>query len=1792
MRWRLLGLLFFALAGAVGWTFWIRPEAELWIKKKIETVLSQRVGQDIRLDSLSLHPLLLRIVATGVRVGPAEDPFFTCKRWAFYTAPSSEASPLSLFLLTFARSDLDSPFVRLPAFSNQGFSFPAQWWRDLPLHRVAWRNGTIKIPLNPSGVPLSVSNSLGALHLSPAGFLLNVRGDSSVGTFRLGLQGNESLRLGAHLDVRVEGQLDNAPLEFFSPWLPAEVGRFLGVGHLSVNATMKDLQRDTLSLENVGWALEAKVKDSIWFPPESRPKDLGVPFEGEVSFRPGRADLKRVRLFGVLGVNGLVSSGRGGRLDLAWQGEKLSLSDLKESGVGLFRSIPPRGTLTTQGTITGTLDHPVAVWTATLRDAGYPGILFPELTGRGAWKDDWLSLEIKGMSGQFEVGGTLLPPGRGAPLGRVWTVRAAALDLSELANRNGWLRMGGLLTGSFSLVKTSDPWPKAEGKLRIDDFAWGVHRETAPVEGRLQLDSSGLRVKGAGGAFDLDVRRSSGVWRMDRLVYDVGALRMWGQGFLKDLDGNMQLEAGVLGVRLSDIPPLSKRFPFVEGTLSSEGRWHGRWDDPVFMGSVHAENVRWRPGGKVHRGLAGLRGGRGGVTVTGFQWDDHVRGEGSWLFGQGGQVSLDVEPSNGEDLFDFLTSSGAVGGVFSGKVSLRSSDRPGVEGWCRIHGERGHWGAIPFEDAKLVVFFRGPRVEVELLDVRQPNGFFRSVGVISRRPLNPAMPGVVWEGRGSGESSAMTVGPLVLSGSWTARGFSRLREGLGAGELHGDFVTMEGQSRRFEHGPLVSLGDVQAKFSWSNALFRLDELILARGGRAEGEVAADGQGLRGRLRLKDVSLSSLFPSLSRVKEVRFGRLNGEGILTGSLSAPQVELTAALSGAGWKEVGVEGDVQVRWKEGLEVPRLSLRFPEGGSLLFSGEWHPDSPERGTSTFRLEGRLDPTSLGPLLRSFKLGDSWGGSIDGRISLAGSSHHRRGSLRLGGQLQRAQDLPLAWHSLWSVAGSTATVEEAVLTSGKGLVGEGLWRLGAGSTLSKGKNGLWAVHFKNDLRNMRVGPLQLFGGLSFDGNVSSRDQTVSGVMGAQSLWINQRFFDQPLADFRLSKEAVLFSPFPGARAFVQGRVRFDRWPQTFFENLTLWDNGRRILALAGELGPGAWDFSLQGWGLQAESLLTLADFNWPLSGPWTVKVRGQGSFQSPDVQAEILGGPGRIGPIPYDQLAAQAHWVGEAVDVQGLRLSRRKGYLLTGEGRFPVRDVPGLRQPQAQFNLHLTEGKLGVLKEVWPLCRSAQGIFSGDLRVEPGKTSPQVTGFFRVQDGRMDLSSYAPRVRDLNALVTFQNDRARVDHARARVGSGWIEMAGDVGIQGLSPVEYDLSIQSDGRRGVAVEVPQLSVPPGPLLGRFSFLSEKLKGISSGEPRVSLRVKGPHGKHVITGEAVLEETHFTYPPSSTSFGGIPGPLWWRNFWRLAAWDIQFKSGKETWYRNEYVNVRLDGGLHLNGTSGDWAVNGRVAAKEGAINYLGQIFQVKRGDFELVTSSGTGTLGTLSGIHSYLSGEAERVVTTVDARGLSTDDTLSLVVDRALLSEMQPRFVSRNNPDLKSDRVAMKALGVSSEKQGTPAERDLLFRAGLVQLVGASAAPLANRLAQKLGIGMISPIYEPPESQETVPTAAPVVANSGSSSKTSPLSDYLRGAGASARIRVTDRLSGVYKVKVDEAKSQTYFRDQVEIILRIKGSLHVRASTELDSEAQLGQPPERRASLENLWRFGLPRRKNKESSGTVK
>lgn len=1776
MRWRAsLGLILFLLAVFVGWATWARPRLEDRAAPWVAASASRTLGRPVSIESVHIHPLLLSVALQEVRVGPENAPDFRCRRWTLRTVFSSEPMLFSVLFFGPGRSVVEGPVWR----GVGGAPIPGSTagWRSLPFHRISWSDGDFDIPLGSNRPVLHLTGVEGELGLSPHGGSLRARGRGDPGVWRLEFSAADSLRGTPMVSGRGRLVLDDADVSLAAPWLPDAVGTFSGRAAVDVSMTLRDFSPGAAPgpARWGRWSPRGEVRflNTRWRPRGATVRDWGVPVEGKVSFEGTRIRFHDTILFDGLRVEGTIDGiGPTDPLDLHASARDWGLENLRRSGLTVFRSLPPVGKLNGNLVVAGTRTRPDLSWRVRGDAVGVPGLVLPPVEATGTWRNDWLTLRATGLSGTVEVSGTL-PAVAVSTLSaaHLWAVKAEGLSLSDVAAANGWDRVRGRVDGALSLLRPpagSTDGPRAEGRLRIDGFQWGLHRETAPVEGRLALDEQGLRVTGAQGGLRLHAERTREEWRIETLDYRAGALHLWGAGFLSDAEGRLGLRGGIEGLAATDFPPIGSRFPDAQGTFSADGRWIGRWDAPVFDGTLRLGDFRWRRGGAVHRLRADIHGEARSFRVERLEFDDAVSAQGEWSSARA-RWNVRLASTAWTSLLDFQETPWTVGGVVSGEIDIETGARPGWEGAARLDWRDGGEGPGGFSAASARFVFAGDSIILESLEASQPaGGRLTARAAVSREREPGGGRPTGWRGTATGDTAGLILGPSAFSGRWTAAGAHDFRPGRSSWT-----VTSPG----VRWGAL-DLGALVARGRWTPEGWGVDDARSSRGAVGSFWVGGSSRALRGWWRIAGMDLRAVFPDAGFPGDVRRAAVEGEGVFGGSLSRPTAEgrLTAS---AAWREVSGQAVGRFDWGDDrLDVPDITATLDEGGAVTLSGAVGPrpdSSAGWAARPLRVDARAKNLRAEGLFRSLSFPRGWRTGFSGEASGAGSWTDFRASGRLTAEGTNA--LGEAWNGGTAVrfASRAFTLEGAAIHTA-----EGRWGLADGARAARRAEG-WDLDAVQQFRNIRLGPLRLFGDLRLDGRWSPGEVTARLI--AQPLWVNQRRYEQSLTRVTWRPGEIRFSAVPGDPTTLEGTVRLSRWPRVEMDNIVLRDRGSRRLGVTGVWGPDQWDFRLDAVDIGAETLLSLANADWPVTGFWNVRVRGQGTAERPDVSADIQGRDGRVGVWPYDRLEAAAQWRGDTVDLRRLRLSRRNGYTLTGEGRLPVRsaEVSTLRPT---LRLSLTNGRLQMLPDVWAPCLWAKGSFEGmlDLGTGPDGT-PRAVGALDLRDGRFAARAYTPRVNDLNARFVLKDGRVWVESARARVGRGVVELTGSVGVTGLAPADYDLRVRTLGDRGARVEVPQLSVRPGPLLSRWATVADKLKGVSQGEPRVDLQLVGLHGAHRLTGDVFLERTQFTFPPSEKP-RVLRGPRWWRDLWREAEWDVLFHAGKNTWYGNEYIDAALLGNLRLAGRRKAWRAAGKIETEEGTIRYLGQSFDITRGVFEMITDTRPG-VGFGTSI-PYVSGQAEKTVTSLDARGFALNDTVTMVVDRAPLGEIQPRFVSRNNPDMKTERVAMRALGLSGDQQITSEERDQLLRAGLVQLLGASASPLALRLAKNFGIDMITTIYEPPETPETPGGSAPLTPED-KPARTGELVDYLRGAGAAARIRVTDRLFGVYKVKWDEAQDHFFFRDEIELVYRVMGSLYMRAGTELDSERLLGQPPERRVALENQWRFGFPHRKKQTS-----
>jgi|GEM_PF-3334085 len=1708
MKGRFLGgVFFFVLTLGSAWVFVVRPRLEDALRPKIEILLSQAAQNPVSIEALRIHPLLLNARVENVRVGPVQDPLFSCSRATLSLSFNPAPTPFSFLFFTFGRSTIEDPVVHVPPPSVNGK--PLQPWSgSLPYHQLTLRRGTVSFWVK--GSSLTLTHIDGTMDASSAGLGVTAQGHGPWGPWAADGQGVG----GERWHGRIQLSLKNLPLETLQTFLKKEWGTFSGRTALTMKAEWANGQRVPAR-----WSVRTKTTNGIWRPTANN-ADAGVPFQGVLNARAVSSSptfsFKDFTLFNALHLNGSVSKDS---LNLRWKATELFLEDFRNSGAPFFKKILGQGPVATAGTLSGSLKHPSASWTLSSKKITHASIVVPPFESQGEWGEKGFLSEGTTAGGRWSVT---------HPAGRPWTVRVRRVSLDEWARVNRWPGVKGFMSADVFLERTQNPVPRVNGSLSLVDFSWAQHRWPGVKTTRFSLVPGGVRVF-TGGEKNLEVTVSSGVWRLTSFDHKDGSYHLWANGVIRDQEGNTGLEWGV-SFPLSDVPPFVKRFPEGAGVFTARGHWHGPWTDPVVVTEVDVKNVVWRPQGLVHQGHASVRGGRSLLTVSPFVWDGVVQGQFSWLFGRGWSVSSQVGPASAETLLDFLPWTKPQG-VLSSEIKLEGESFSVVQGTVTVEGHDGAWGGVAFRECRGDVLFEKNKIELSRFLIQQSTGRFSLTGRAVKQPFvhRPSR----WTGSFEGTADRFSVSSIVLSGPIKVDADS-----LGTGSF---------SSPSFFVGP-AHLGAVSGKFFRSSdgpEIF----CKFSRGFSASGKLAKGRWS--GRAEVSDGKLDEVFPSLGDPHRV-WGPWSGSFSFEDTPQGLRLAGNSVLRASSWRGLPLDAEAQLTTAPGGDwVPSVTVRLPKGGSLFLSGRWSPS---------RREGEVDFKGEGTGINGASFGGGASLSLAEGTATVKTAHWawdgQTWSVRPGGQISRL----------------FVTTQPSSGPSGHlPLRGEG--NHGFPSPLGRGQgegseqlrlfNGRWALRFTNDVRNVRLGPLLLFGALGVDAQGGSDGLTAT--LTAEPFWINQALFQGPMARVSVSSGRVDFLRVPHTETFLVGRVALSEWPQATFQDFVLWDRGSRRVSIQGTVGPRLWDFSLNGWGIPADTLMSLADFDFPLFGGVDVFLRARGSVENPNVVATLRGVEGRVGRLPYDQMQASVVWTGNRVDISHLKLQRQNGYFLSGEAHLPVGDKGN---PQdLSLALRLQDGRAAVLESLWNGFRSADGTFEGDLSLGPQGGE----GHLIVKNGVLRARTYVRRVDDLNLKVHLKDNRLWVDSAQARVGKGRLELTGSLGLNGVFPSDFDVRLRTLDSRGIAVEVPQLSVPPGPLLGKFSFLRHSLESASRGEPRFDLTLKGSLGSHRLAGEVVLEKSDFTWPPSERV--GPPAPRVWANFWKTAAYDLNLKTGRSSWFWNEYVKVQMDGSLSLRKEKSDWNLEGRLEAREGTINYLGQLFDVKKGVFEALPETAQVSGGKATTV--WLSGRAERSVTWGDAR---SDDTVILVVDRAPVTEIKPRFLSSNNPEMLSDRVAMRALGMSGEEQMTPQERDQLLSAGLVQMVGTGATTFASGLAQKFGIYMISPVYEPPENVDTVPGSLPAQSPNGPPR----LSDRLRGAGASARVRLTDSFFGVYKVKYDEYSDRVFFRDELELIYRVRKSLFLRASTELDSQQTLGQPPEKRVVLENQWRFGLPRR----------
>ncbi|MBN1823979.1 MAG: translocation/assembly module TamB domain-containing protein [Endomicrobiales bacterium] len=699
---------------------------------------------------------------------------------------------------------------------------------------------------------------------------------------------------------------------------------------------------------------------------------------------------------------------------------------------------------------------------------------------------------------------------------------------------------------------------------------------------------------------------------------------------------------------------------------------------------------------------------------------------------------------------------------------------------------------------------------------------------------------------------------------------------------------------------------------------------------------------------------------------------------------------------------------------------------------------------------------------------------------------------------------------------------------------------------------------KLELRNVSAGPIEIFGPVKLKGGWSTGSDATAMVITrieTDDLWMNQFNLEDFAVDMNYSNRVLTFIPVEKSAVKVSGQVDITSLSSPVFYRFSISTGLTAKFVLDGAVGGDKWDFLATGKNTSVATITELTNLQFPFGGNGDFNIVGKGTLDNPQIEASINLSNGNVSDLAYDNINFQLSVRQNVLSVVQGRLFSEKLFTSVVTGYMPFFLTQKSRERVVKnpmdISINMEEGSLDVIRLISSDIKSGKGILRMQTHVTGTYERPMINGYLKVAEGEINSKRYFDKMTQINIDAVFRNNFLSIREITGKVGEGNMKLYGSVRFAGFRPKTYDLRWLTTGKEGVPIKVPELPIP-NPLFKSDDWL---LTNLSNGRPKFDLRMTGTFKNPKLSGWIEIANTHFTYPslakPSDRE--SILDDLWPK-----LSWDLELKAGKNTWYDNDLVSVNITGGVKFSGRGSEPTVDGHIEALRGSVVYFGTEFKIRRAVIEIVKDE------------VFIEGEAE---TEIKATSVNESDTIRLIIEKSEISKIQPKFISKNNPNLSPERAMARATGLDPDSL-SQTEISYNLRKSIIRFVDSTlTTPLARNILRRSGVVDTFRVQyvnkEPVKPQDpTKPT----------------LTELMQGTKYSLEKYVTSDVLFGYSMTFDMLRNKLDLRHELELSYNLRKNLYLKGSYELGAGDLLRQT-DKRITLEQQWRFGGKKEKKK-------
>lgn len=1133
---------------------------------------------------------------------------------------------------------------------------------------------------------------------------------------------------------------------------------------------------------------------------------------------------------------------------------------------------------------------------------------------------------------------------------------------------------------------------------------------------------------------------------------------------------------------------------------------------------------------------------------------------------------------NPKILFALMNAPTDISGKLNGKISLtRKKDpnfkqnEPAWKGEGNLLLSNGQWGETLFEEMTLKYRFEKAKLRLENLSFKQKEGSMTlQASANQNQEKNPLEAKVRMKNFYLGGN--LLDGDLDLGGYFslspseslfgTVKSNNLVLNHFNVGKLHGTIELKEMilALKNFSFGDLFrgeceilfgKMPSPQIKAQWSSSakemkewatFLRLSHLPLS------GQMALSGN-IDGTVSDMEFSLFSTFFNLKMSRK----KTNG---------TPREE-REGFNGTG---------KAILSKKILKSLSVKMATKDGSRLTLLGQANLKSQELSLETFfdKVNSALFLEMVGVKILE--------GKSSGQLTFKGNWNNPVIKGEIKGMRGWLGTIPL---DSWEVAGTFR--EKELLISRLNFFGrKGSWRFSVleDSWIRPEKEEpAGSFRLVTDFANLSLGPVFFVGsGIAegrwksssksehplFEGTVKI-NECVANNYEFNAMNLNVQFQDKKLKFLNGKNQTQLKSSESSKRQnILTGEIDFSKLPSVIFKQLAVSDSEKRIFFLDGGISPEKPSFQTEGTGVDVSLISEILQSPLTFSGKTNFKMQGTTAHNQPQIKGELSLKNGKVEQIPIDNLVSEFQWKSGIFSLLKLQAQSKIYYTVNAKGSLPLKwgtIVPA--HPKIDFTAKLSDGNLALLNLLesdW--VRNAKGSLGIGFTLRGIPSNPELGGLIEIAHGELDSRYLAKKAKELNVRIKIDSNKIVFEKSECKIGDGNLKMSGQANcsLEGNEVAfdNFNLSIQTLGRNGIPIQVPELPLGQD----KLGLISTPSKG----SPLFSIQMVGKRAKPKMSGWVELANTLFSYPPTKKIKSENP-------LLDKIEWDLKLKTGKQTIFQNDFAYAQINGEMNFKGRKEDLLVNGKINSDEGAITIYGAKFNLIEATLEVLQPPTLAiiketTTETEPKNVAYLQLKAERNIdVTSPTGGQKIPDTITVQLERTPLTQsfdsQKLTFRSSQNPNLSSEKAAtMSGIGVDLEGLN-PEERDIQLRQGIARLLDAQlASPLARTILQRTGL-----VHKIEISQESTTGRTEELRGTERSSM-----DAWIGQSILLERTFGGKVGIGYKATFDKIRDQADFVHQVQLRYPFYKGFLLYGSTELDSKENLGREPERKGGVQ--------------------